>query len=1569
MKRSHRNNTDDNQYHHDHGKKGDFLSTKELEDICTAAKHLDATIIREKLLNPRELLKYRNNGKDSTLIPSSILASRMMHTVRSILELSTQCHPLGGKRKRKSPDNWDETSEGIAALLLRAMLLLPPCSSTPWDTIKIFVQVLLERKEGNVRASDERAIIKQKSIVDIKCFLSRIFGGKENDNDKQCMNSLVNVIQEIGDDVAIGIYTQETLPKSSAVTLFQILVSLYNVSKRMKDYNTPCDATMPFCEMILNDILNHDGCVVAVDSSTIRPQLMVLSLAFSVASHELREDLKPHHWYSLQQSIMRLIILPQYFQTSTASIESIKELSSNIALQILLDAPRMHMQSSKIWSEWVNILLCMYQWSTFDKQHFNVVENQMSTFLSNLQPWGIVQFLKVTRDTDSNKNGSKVKEWARVNAILLAFDARVNLGEDILHNFVGHVTNVDIDAKEACVGALIDLLDQCNNLSSRMVGVKNSKTNVINMEHVDLFGVCCDLKRFFSLLEKCKFAVKESTHLGMVEEKYVWDHMELWKRFAFYCMDATPTVSTGRNFEVDIMMSSAILVAVYFEVPSECRQGLIQDISDRLSITSTAECHRMRIAWYSWTLMMILSGIASDGMMPQNEDDLFIRDFLNLLGILDKNMGGKSLPEEVVYHVFRPMLCDTERRAQILEFCKQEIASSSSSLLYNEKPNLSIDCLILLVGNYINDSDTLESETLEVMAMISDEIHGGESLTPFQARRLNRLGKLISACRSGVLCRVALERIRMACISRLIPFLKKNDISDSEALSSPAYCDATCHELDLLIHLFLASCCGLLSDELEAYDVIIRDNDESENQHLQTVTLRDGSVCGNTREELSLVIRLLNTLVRFQTSGNYDTSSESSAEDDWKELLSVEKKFWHLWQSMKVCPKWLHNSTILPLSYTRGHIDEDIPFQTLQSDLAYHIAHFFLLLSLNANHVSNESRHSLSMITNTMLSESQEFSASGTCETMLDPSYVCIVIESYAKHTIELLHREKDFCNNLSYETNDKNLETVSRGTQHFCKKLTSLEKNMKSISFGLYESLVDLFITLQKLKGKLEGGTSDLICQPMTVSVLNILRMLTEKISTVTLNFSSFTIYFRIHLKFLHAMSSQISHEVTEDPSSLCEDKTKVMDNLLNSILNFVGASPLRERNSSGYLLDCMSTAQRVFQHCQNALKCCTTRKRNTLEIFVKITVVQLPRILRNMNRAAFHSGTKSTLSSRHMIPHDTFSLYFNPDDIKKQHLNSENSPKMRLAWMRTSDMKLHHYGLSMCLLNFESLWTESTSIIEEHRNRYVPRAINLNSPNSFTYAKDQVLDFCYSISSVMDLMKLDNCDIPIRAIDKIFSLLAEILSTLQHSVECLTSHLDEWNRSEKVEIMNEVIDISVFEAILCITSWMKADYSLKATSCNTTMITAIKLWCKENNNQKESHRKRASTILGSIQSLEASLYIFQEEVKKRDIKQNQRISNLVNLLSEGDQDATPNLVAFLCSNLESSVSILETSGTAKLSSRSTQKRATNRSAATKQTMSRNTVVNEWLELDRNLDDNSSLGGYEDLEDFILPG
>jgi hypothetical protein len=237
------------------------------------------------------------------------------------------------------------------------------------------------------------------------------------------------------------------------------------------------------------------------------------------------------------------------------------------------------------------------------------------------------------------------------------------------------------------------------------------------------------------------------------------------------------------------------------------------------------------------------------------------------------------------------------------------------------------------------------------------------------------------------------------------------------------------------------------------------------------------------------------------------------------------------------------------------------------------------------------------------------------------------------------------------------------------------------------------------------------------------------------------------------------------------------------------------------------------------------------------------------------------------------------------------------------------------------------------------------------------------------MDLMKLDNCDIPIRAIDKIFSLLAEILSTLQHSVECLTSHLDEWNRSEKVEIMNEVIDISVFEAILCITSWMKADYSLKATSCNTTMITAIKLWCKENNNQKESHRKRASTILGSIQSLEASLYIFQEEVKKRDIKQNQRISNLVNLLSEGDQDATPNLVAFLCSNLESSVSILETSGTAKLSSRSTQKRATNRSAATKQTMSRNTVVNEWLELDRNLDDNSSLGGYEDLEDFILPG
>jgi hypothetical protein len=56
------------------------------------------------------------------------------------------------------------------------------------------------------------------------------------------------------------------------------------------------------------------------------------------------------------------------------------------------------------------------------------------------------------------------------------------------------------------------------------------------------------------------------------------------------------------------------------------------------------------------------------------------------------------------------------------------------------------------------------------------------------------------------------------------------------------------------------------------------------------------------------------------------------------------------------------------------------------------------------------------------------------------------------------------------------------------------------------------------------------------------------------------------------------------------------------------------------------------------------------------------------------------------------------------------------------------------------------------------------------------------------------------------------------------------------------------------------------------------------------------------------------------------------------------------------------------KSASNATRRGGTNRNRK-KHAISRNSVVNEWLELDRNLDDNSSLGGYEDLEDFLLPG
>jgi len=401
------------------------------------------------------------------------------------------------------------------------------------------------------------------------------------------------------------------------------------------------------------------------------------------------------------------------------------------------------------------------------------------------------------------------------------------------------------------------------------------------------------------------------------------------------------------------------------------------------------------------------------------------------------------------------------------------------------------------------------------------------------------------------------------------------------------------------------------------------------------------------------------------------------------------------------------------------------------------------------------------------------------------------------------------------------------------------------------------------------------------------------------------------------------------------------------------------------------MKLVHTIFQNCRNAMESCTTRKRTAFQMLFKITIVQLPDILRMINRVAFNSGTcTNQASATHLVPHDTFCIQINnDDDANKESIHDGKTFKILFERIQTNDIKLHHWGLSMRLLSFESVWTESNSLIQGRRTRHFPRYINLIEVNLF--AKKQVLEFSHSLSSILDLLKLSHSDVSVEATEHIISLISEILFALQNSVECLTSYFMEWNLSGGVDGTSELFEISVFEAALCITSWIKTDCTIETTPNSATMVTSIKDWCKANNIEKEANRKKMSMILGRLRNLEVALYNFREEVVKRcHIKEDRIVTKLVSSLlqSEGIQGITTDLVSFLCSYVGNTESSLEASGTAKNTSKITPKRTSSRTG-TQNKMSRNKVVNEWLELDRNLDDNSSLGGYEDLEDFILPG
>jgi hypothetical protein len=1130
------------------------------------------------------------------------------------------------------------------------------------------------------------------------------------------------------------------------------------------------------------------------------------------------------------------------------------------------------------------------------------------------------------------------------------------------------------------------------------------------------------LSQLRSMFKECKLLVKSSSNPNAGEriscdERTPLDPRNLWRNFAHHSIENITMID-----EVDrLVVAGAILITLFDEDPSS-KESMTQDIVDNLRKCNGRNQDGIGGSLvYCWILHVMITRscenetIVSCGVKSGESRTMFSP----IYKLVQRD--SMVLSRNITVELMRSLACIPDGRSELTRYCLQDIKDGSPVNHGNPRLQYGIDGIILLLQFRLPTNTLVDESLLLALSFISDEIVRKQSIMT-DGGRLDLLARLLSACEEGQLHNVVLERILNAALVRILPYFrcKCNTNGEIQFVPNHLLCTQTekgatsQEEMLLLLHLILIPIGN--NPELQR-------STSPENDVLYVFRDVFDETLWLTRDEMARVEKNLTpahltamSIIRSLTKyflncarvSDFDYEQEVEGEhlpcDKYFEVVRCqEAEFWakaqldlKLGATSAETPEWV-NCSLIDLSTGLADIAQ-LP-QPMCSALSAVL--FTKIFSMNRNHERTTSGDD---------KFKRSFYISFAAISMLHAIWTCRTEEESSWMRCDFVSADYEYSNVAAYFSSTSDvfgtrvmdsdyLELLLPATFEVCSRLDAMLLSddivRSSIIATIYQSLVKFYCTVCDQKEENTGLAS----KPIRELKIPILRCLCNVMINAPFAKASSASELdkdkaKIHLTLLLQLSKDLHSELeenTEETKTLCRLYTKSIENLIDTMVHILTSYSTSTENVGDKWIrsDWEETVQSSSTLLWDALQHDAPQKPHLFKALVSIAIRKMPELLRLIRRlgslfsASLYATGRSTGKESRESSFATATLDLCAKDMALKSPNKDELTS-QYSWLPKNDSKLNEWTLLLCLDIFESMWMESNQIISGNTSSTITSSGMISFQRAMVekYARIILSDLRSTLSSGILLQTKCAGSLSPEVLQKVCSCVEKVIVTLSNALSCILRYLKSTGKTEKANHLNSA-NPTTLESFICLIAWLETsppDDTGKISSKHADFVLVSKSWCKSGGHRKE-FVKRSSKVLDRIEDLEGTLIKLSKQLKRMNsIKDGGDIDRIVNSLLPQSEHGGFNLILSIDKYM-SKIGITTTSSESskKESTKSPSKSfKTERNEKAKRPSRvkpkgkkrcRNSVVNDWLDQDQEMDGKRDNDVYDDLEDFILPG